>query len=244
MTYTFAFKSNTLVSGRVVVRNGEAQVETRSAEIAEGQGAEATLDAATTAINDGARVIILPTVMMPTVSKTLAFYRSGGEKGGLTDHQREVFSPEYIRKLDVFAQEAVKRSVRVENSQSVYRLTFGVIAGSVNGEEVHLDAEGYGELANGETIQCRNFSRVVEGDYKLSVDRNGAVTAPRLYRRSDTKAAVTGKELLQSYIDGDYTPETDAEVGNVNRLMLLAAVSSKLPKAACVARDTLATLKG
>lgn len=243
MTYTFAFKSTTLVSGRVVVRNGEAKVETRSVDIAENQGAEATLDAATAAIAEGARVIILPTVMMPTVNKVLAFYRSGGERGGLTDRQREIFSQEYVQKLDVFAQEVVKRKIRVESAQSVYRLTFGVIAGAVNGEEVHLDAKGCGVLANGEEIQCRNFSRVIEGDYKLSVDRNGAVTAPRLYRRSDTQAAVTGKELLQAYIDGDYTPETDAEVDNVNRLMLLAAVSSKLPKAACVARDTLKTLK-
>lgn len=243
MTYTFAFKSTTLVSGRVVVRNGEAKVETRSVDIAENQGAEATLDAATAAIAEGARVIILPTVMMPTVRKVLAFYRSGGTDGGLTDRQREIFSADYVQKLSVFAQEAVKRSVRVENAQSVYRLTFGVIAGAVNGEEVHLDAEGYGELANGETIQCRNFSRIIEGNYKLSVDRNGAVTTPRLYR-FDAEKAVTGKELLKAFIDGDYTPETDSAVGNINRLMLIAAVNSKLPKAACVARDTLATLKG
>lgn len=239
MTYTFSFKATTLVIGRVVTKGSNAVVETATATIAEGQGAEAVLDAAITAINDGAHTIIFPSTMMPTIGKMLAFYRNGGTKGGLTERQREVFSPEYIRKLDVFAKEALKHKVKVESAQSAYHLTFGVIKGAVNGEVVHLDTQGYGVLANGEEIQCRNFSRVIESDYKLSVDRNGAVTAPRLYRL-DENTAVTGKELLKAFIDGDYTPETDSAVGNINRLMLIAVTQSKLPKAACVARDTLA----
>lgn len=239
MTYTFAFKSNTLVSGRVVTKGSSAVVETATTEIVEGQGSEAALDAAKTAIAEGARVIILPSVMMPTVGKMLAFYRTNGVSGGLTDRQREIFSADYVKKLSDFAQEAVKLGVRVENAQSIYHLTFGVVNGAVNGEEVHLNAEGFGTLTNGEEIKCRNFSRVIEGSYKLSVDRNGAVTAPRLYR-FDTEKAVTGKELLKAFIDGDYTPETDSAVSNINRLMLLAAVRTKLPKAACVARDALA----
>lgn len=239
MMYTFAFKATTLAIGRVIVRNGEAKVETRSVDIAEGQGAEAVLDAAITAINDGARVIILPSVMMPTVGKMLAFYRSGGASGGLTDRQREVFSADYVQKLDVFAKEALKRKVKVESAQSAYHLTFGVANGATNGEVVHINAEGCGVLTNGEEIQCRNFSRVIEGDYKLSVDRNGAVTAPRLYRLN-AETAVTGKELLKAFIDGDYTPETDSAISNINKLMLIAATQSKLPKAACVARDALA----
>lgn len=238
MTYTFAFKANTLVSGRVVTKGSNAVVETATTEIVEGQGAEATLDAATTAIAEGARTIIFPSVMMPTVGRMIAFYRNGGTKGGLTERQREIFSQEYIQKLDVFAKEALKHKVRIESAQSAYRLTFGVVNGVTNGEVVHLNAEGYGNLANGEEIQCRNFSRVIESDYKLSVDKNSAVTASRLYRL-DENTAVTGKELLQAFIDGNYTPETDSAVEHINRLMLIAVTQSKLPKAACVSRDAL-----
>lgn len=238
MMYTFMFKATTLVIGRVVTKGSNAVVETATTEIVEGQGAEATLDAATTAIAEGARVIILPSVMMPTVGKMLTFYRNGGTKGGLTERQRAIFSLGYIQKLDVFAKEALKHKVRIESAQSVYRLTFGVVNGVNNGEEVHLDTQGCGVLANGEEIQCRNFSRVIESDYKLSVDKNSAVTAPRLYR-FDENTAVTGKELLQAFIDGNYTPESDSAVEHINRLMLIAVVQSKLPKAACVSRDAL-----
>lgn len=241
MMYTFASKETTLVVARLVPAGDTARVEVATSTFAANANGEAVLNAAMKALDAGATTLLFPSSLMPTTGRVLSAFRKGETKveSVLSAAQLAKFSTSYVKLLGKFATVAIEKGVRVENAQNAYRLQFGIVE-VINGEEVELDENGTGVTAAGVGIQCRNFSRIIAGTYKLTADKSGNVTAARKYRL-DADKVCTGKELLQAYVDGVYTPQTDSDCRNVNRLMLLAVCHAKLPKVATVARDALAT---
>lgn len=199
--------------------------------------------------------VYLPNTVYKTISGVAYSVNYGKATSGkvavanLSERQRSNFPADYISALVTVGDALIAKrgAVTVKPSRQIYRLRVSptsinapemktgdkltFVAGNVNGKEKSVTSDG--------NFYVSDFSKIILGEYEVTVDAKGEITIPRLTRVSG-EAIATGVAFTK-FCSGEFTPEDDSQVRLINSIALVKICASKLPKLATVAQDAVTT---